>query len=102
MVVGVAFPSTPIPPVVIIAVILGIYAAFLGFLRRIRAFDSSLDPLAKFAVAAGMISFFIAVSPLISLGKHNPGPIICGVAATVILVREHKRLKRALAGNIPV
>ncbi|HEX3988645.1 MAG TPA: hypothetical protein VHZ30_04380 [Verrucomicrobiae bacterium] len=102
MVAGVALPSIPISPGLIIAVILAIYAAFLGFLHRIRAFDRNLDPLAKFAITAGMISFFIVVSPLISLGKHNPGSVICGVVVVVILLRQHKRLKRALAGNNPV
>ncbi|HEY3852869.1 MAG TPA: hypothetical protein VGO67_00585 [Verrucomicrobiae bacterium] len=102
MVVAVAFPSIPIPPAIIIVIILAIYAMFLGFLHRIRAFDRSLDPLAKFAIAAGMISFFIAVSPLKSFGGHNPGPIICGVIAVVILSRQHKQLKRRLARNIPV
>ena len=102
MVFGVAFPSIPIPPAIIIAVILAVYAAFLWFLHHIRAFDRNLDPVSKFAIAAGMISFFIAVSPLKSLGEHNPGPIICGVIAVVILSRQYKRLKRALAGNIPV
>ena len=92
MATGLAAPSLPIPAAARIFIMLTVYALFLVFLRRIHAFDHDFDPLSRYAVAAGMISSFIAASPLISLGKQNPGPIICGVVAAIILVRVRARI----------
>ena len=82
---GLAAPSLPIPAGARMAIILTVYAALLVFLWRIHIFDNDLGPLSKFAVAAGMISLFILVSPLISFGKRNPGPILCGAVGVAVL-----------------
>ncbi len=97
MVVGFAAPALPVPAFVQAALMITAYAAFLGFLHHNRAFDPGLDPLSKFAVAAGVISFWILASPLISFGKRNVGPVTCAVLVASILVSAHRRLKHGLA-----
>jgi hypothetical protein len=97
MLTGFAAPTLPLPAIAQIAVILSVWAAFLGFLHDNRAFDPALDPLSRFAVASGIISFWILVSPITTLGRRNPGPLAFAVLVTAILLTKRKRLRRSPA-----
>jgi hypothetical protein len=97
MVAGFAAPALPVPPIAKVAIMMTAYAAFLGLLHHNRAFDLGLDPLSKFAVASGIISFWILVSPLTSFGKRNVGPVAFALLVAGILASMHKRLKKGLA-----
>ena len=92
MVVSFVVPAVSMPATLQVMLMFGVLAAFLTFLNHNRVFDLDLDPLAKFAVAAGMISFWLLVSPLTMLSHHSPGPIVFAVLVVIILVRERKRL----------
>ena len=89
-----ATPFLPIPTVAKVVVTTTVYAGFLEMLRRSGAFRPGLDPLSKLAAAGGIISFWIVVSPLTSLGKHNPGPVIFGGLAAYFLVKTQRQLSR--------
>ncbi len=93
MVVAFATPTLAIPAVAKIAVMLLFYLGFLGLLRRIGVFRPGLDARSKFTVAAGMISFWILVSPLTSFAKHNLGPVLFGALTAFLLFRMLSRLK---------
>jgi hypothetical protein len=94
---GFAAPALPVPAIAKAAVMMTVYAAFLGLLHHSRAFDRGLDPLSKFAVASGIISFWILVSPLTAFGKGNVGPVAFAVLVSGILASVHRRLKEGLA-----
>ncbi|HUD84490.1 MAG TPA: hypothetical protein VMQ67_13355, partial [Candidatus Saccharimonadales bacterium] len=94
---GFAAPALAVPAIAKVAVMMTVYAAFLGLLHHGRAFDRGLDPLSKFAVASGMISFWILVSPLTAFGKGNVGPVAFAVLVAAILASTYKRLKEGLA-----
>jgi hypothetical protein len=97
MVAGFAAPALPMPAIAKIAVMMTVYVAFLGFLHHNGAFDPGLNPLSKFAVASGMISFWILISPLTAFGKGNVGPVAFAVLVAGILATMHQRLKRGLS-----
>jgi len=97
MVVGFAAPALPMPGVVKVVLMLTVYLGFLGFLHRRRAFDPGLDPLSRFAVACGVISFWVLAAPLGALAKGNVGPVVFAVLTAGFLVSVHKRLKTGLA-----
>ena len=67
-----AAPTLAIPAVVKVLVMLSVYLAFLEMLRRYGAFRPGLSPLSKLAVAGGIISFWILISPLKSLAVRQP------------------------------
>ena len=94
MVVNFAAPTLAIPAVAKVVVMLGIFLAFLGWLRRSGIFRPGLDPLSKLAGASGIISFWILVSPLTSFGKGNPGPVCFGLLVAVLLVTVLQRLRK--------
>jgi hypothetical protein len=94
MIVGFAAPTLPVPAIVKIIVMFGVYAAFVLFLRHNRVFDLGLDPLSKFAGAAGMISFWILISPLTARGKGNVGPVAFAALVILTLAKAHKRLQK--------
>jgi hypothetical protein len=94
MVVGFATPTVAIPAVAKVVVMLAAYAGFLVLLRRSGVFRPGLDPLSKFAVAAGIITFWILVSPLTSFGKGNIGPVFFGALTACFLVQTQRRLHR--------
>jgi hypothetical protein len=87
-----AAPALPIPGAVKVGVMLAVYLAFLGFLYRSRAFDPALGPKWRFAVAGGIISFWIMVSPLMALAKGNPGPLIFALLTVGLLIRVRRRI----------
>jgi hypothetical protein len=93
MVVNFAAPTLAIPAVVKVVVMLGVYLAFLEWLRRNGIFRAGQLPLSRFAAASGIISFWILVSPLTSRGKGNPGPACFGLLVAVVLVQEWRRLR---------
>jgi hypothetical protein len=97
MIVGFAAPALPMPGAVKVVVMLAVYLGFLGFLHRCRAFDPGLDPLSRFAVACGVISFWVLAAPLGALAKGNVGPVIFAVLTAGLLASAHKRLKTGLA-----
>jgi hypothetical protein len=88
MVVNFAAPTLAIPAVAKLAVMLGIYLAFLEWLRRSGVFHPRQKPLARFAVASGIISFWVLVSPLTSFSKGNLGPVCFGVLMAVFLAKR--------------
>ena len=102
MVVSFAAPALPMPGVVKVVVMLAVYLGFLGFLHRHGAFDPGLDPLSRFAVSCGVISFWVLAAPLGALAKGNVGPVIFAVLMAGFLESEHKRLKTGLAGRAPL
>jgi hypothetical protein len=102
MIVGFAAPALPMPGAVKVVVMLAVYLGFLGFLHRSGAFNPSLDPLSRFTVACGIISFWILASPLMALAKGNVGPVVFAVLAAGFLASAHKRLKTELANNKPL
>jgi hypothetical protein len=92
MVVGFAAPALPVPAIAKIILMFGVYAAFVLFLRHNRAFDPRLEPLSKFAVASGLISFWILVSPLTARAKGNVGPVAFAVLVGYVLLRARKNI----------
>jgi hypothetical protein len=96
-IVGFAAPALPFPPIVKAGMMLAVLAAFLGFLNRNRVFNRDLDPLSKFAVASGIISFWMLVSPLTAHGKGNVGPVAFALLVAFVLATAYKRLKTPLA-----
>jgi hypothetical protein len=94
MLAGFAAPTLPVPAVAQAALMLAVWAALIIFLRRNRAFDPGLEPLSKFAVASGILSFWLVVSPLTVLSKHNAGPIAFAALMAWILVTTRKQLSR--------
>lgn len=98
MVVNFAAPTLAIPTAVKVVMMLGVYLAFLEWLRRRAIFRPGLAPLSKFAVAGGIISFWILLSPLTTLSKGNPGPAFFGALMAIFLVSVQRRLKK----NLPI
>lgn len=96
MVVSFATPTLTIPAVAKSVVIIMVYLGYLGLLRRIGVFRPGLDAMPKFAVAGGMISFWILVSPLASFAKRNIGPVCFGALTAYFLLRMLQRLKKSL------
>jgi len=96
MVLSFAAPTLAIPAVAKAVVMLLVYVGFLGLLRWNGTFRPGLDARSKFAVAGGMISFWIIVSPLASFAKHNAGPVFFGALTAVFLLRMLQRLKNSL------
>ena len=101
MIVGFAAPTLPIPGLVKLVVMLTVYLGFLGFLHRRGAFDPGLDPLSRFAVACGVISFWVLAAPLGALAKGNVGPVVFAVLTAALLASAHKRLKTELVNSKP-
>jgi hypothetical protein len=97
MIVNFAAPTLAIPAVAKIGVMLTVYFLFLEWLRRSRIFRAECDPLAKLAVAAGIISFWILISPLTSFGKRNIGPVLFGIFMALFLVNVRRRLQKNAA-----
>jgi hypothetical protein len=97
MVANFAAPALPMPGVVKVVVMLTVYLGFVGFLHRSRALNPGLDPRSRFAVACGVISFWLLASPLMALAKGNVGPVVFAVLTAGFLVSMHKRLKTGLA-----
>jgi hypothetical protein len=95
-VVGFAAPALAIPAVIQALVMLLAYAGFLGLLRWLGVFRPGLDARSKFAVASGMIFFWILLSPAASFGKHSIGPAIFGALTAFLLFRMLQRLKKNL------
>jgi hypothetical protein len=96
MVLGFATPSIAMPAVVKMAVMILIYLGFLGLLRRCGTFRPGLDPLSRLAIAGGIISFWILVSPLAALSKHKVGPLLFGILVAILLVKVQQRLSKGL------
>jgi hypothetical protein len=101
MVVSFAAPALPMPGVVKVVVMLAVYLGFLGFLHRSHAFDPGLAPLSRFAVACGVISFWVLASPLMALAKGNVGPVVFALLTGGLLASVHKRLKTEQANSKP-
>ena len=97
MVIGFTVPALPVLALAKVVVMLTFCLAFLGFLHHNRAFDPGLDPLSKFAVASGIISFWILASPLMALAKGNDGPFVFAVLMAGFLASVQKRLKKGPA-----
>jgi hypothetical protein len=97
MVVGFAMPSMPLPAVVNIGVMIGVYLAFLAWLGRNGAFRPGLNPLSKFALASGMITFWILISIPKSFALRNIGPAFFGLLMAVFLLRVRWRMRNGLA-----
>ncbi len=93
MIVGFAAPTLPAPAIAIIIIMFGVYGAFVLFLRRNGVFNPGLDPLSKFAVASGMVSFWILVSPLTARSKGNVGPVAFAALVGYVLLRARKRIR---------
>ena len=96
MVINFAAPTLAIPAAAKLVMMLGVYLAFLAWLRRKGLFRSGLNPIGKFAGASGIISFWILVSPLTSFGRHNPGPVCFGVLMAVFLICVQRQLCKKL------
>jgi hypothetical protein len=96
MLVGFAAPTLAIPAVAKVVIMLTVYAAYLELLRRNGVFRPGLEALSKFAVASGIISFWILISPLTSFGKRNVGPVFFGALMASFLVSVQLRLKKKL------
>jgi hypothetical protein len=101
MVAGFAAPALPIPGVAKVVVMLAVYLGFLGFLHYSGAFDPGLDPMSRFAVACGVISFWLLASPLMSLAKGNVGPVVFAVLTAGVLAGARKRIKEEPASRGP-
>jgi hypothetical protein len=101
MVASFAAPALPIPGVAKVAMMLAVYLGFLGFLHHSGAFDPGLDPLSRFAVACGVISFWVLASPLMALAKGNVGPVVFAVLTAGFLARARKRLRKELPSRKP-
>ena len=102
MVVSFATPALPMPGMVKVVVMLAVYWGFLGFLHRSGAFNPSLDPLSRFTVACGVISFWVLVSPLTALAKDNVGPVVFALLTAGLLRGAHERLKTGPASRKPL
>jgi hypothetical protein len=96
MVIGFATPAVSIPAVAKVVVMIADYLAFLGLLRWCGVFRPGLDRLSRFAVASGIISFWVLVSPLTALTKGNVGPVFFGALVAVLLVNVQQRLRKRL------
>jgi hypothetical protein len=96
MVIGFAAPTIAIPPLAQATIILATYAAFLELLRRSGTFQTGLDPLSKFTLAAGIVSFWVLVSPLSSFAKGNIGPVSFGLFMAAFLLNTLKRLRKRI------
>jgi len=72
---------------------------FLEWLRRSGIFRAECEPLAKLAVAGGIISFWILISPLTSFGKRNLGPVAFGIFMAMFLVKVLGRLRKKAANS---
>jgi hypothetical protein len=94
MATGFAAPALPLPGLVKMVLMLAVYFGFLGLLWKNQVFDPGLSPVSKFAVAGGIISFWILAAPLMSILKGNIGPIIFALGMLVFLVSVHKRLRK--------
>lgn len=92
MIVNFAAPALKIPSPLQIILMLGACFFFLTILRRRRAFAPDLPPLSRFAVASGIIAFWIVTSPFGSLARHSPGPLLFGIFVGVFLWRARRRL----------
>jgi hypothetical protein len=95
MVAGFAAPALPLPAIAQAAIMLTVYAVFLVFLNRYRAFDPGLDPLSQFAVASGAISLWILISPLVAFGKGSVGPVAFAALVTYVLLIALKSVRVA-------
>jgi hypothetical protein len=93
MAVNFAAPTLAIPAAAKVTVMLGVYLAFLDWLRRRGIFHPGQKSLSKFAAASGIISFWVLVSPLTSFGKGSPVPLCFGVLMAVFLVKAQRRLR---------
>jgi hypothetical protein len=96
MLVGFATPAVAMPAVAKVVVMITAYLAFLGVLRWCGVFRTEMDPLSKFAVASGILSFWVLVSPLTALRKGNIGPVFFGALVAVLLVSAQQRLRKRL------
>ena len=65
-------------------------------LRWCGVFRLRLDPLSKLAVASGIISFWVLVSPLTALSKHKVGPLFFAVLVAFLLLKVRERLCKGL------
>jgi hypothetical protein len=99
MVASFAAPALPVPGVAKVVMMLAVYLGFLGFLHYSEAFKPRLDPLSKFAIACGIISFWVLASPLMALAKGNVGPVVFAALMAGFLVSMQKRLKNRLAAS---
>jgi hypothetical protein len=97
MVASFAAPALPVPGVAIVLIMLIVYLGFLGFLHHSRVFEPGLVPLSRFAVACGIISFWVLASPLMAVAKGNVGPVVFAALMAGFLVSMQKRLKKRLA-----
>ncbi len=89
---GFAAPALPIPILAKIAIMLGVYLAFLALLARNRVFNPLFPVRPKFAVACGIISFWILLAPLMSVAKGSPLPLLVAVPLVVFLFAMRRRL----------
>jgi hypothetical protein len=97
MVAGFAAPELPLLAIAKVALMIAVYSAFLVLLHHGGAFTPGLDPPSKFAVASGVISFWILISPLTAFGKGNVGPVAFAVPMAVFLASMHTPLKNGPA-----
>jgi hypothetical protein len=86
-------------PTILMLLGMGLVFAIFHFLRR---YDWSKRTLYhKFALAAGALGFFIAITPLQELDKNRPdnpqGMLFVGIVALVMLFILRKRLKSHIA-----
>ncbi len=86
-------PSLAIPFLLKIAIMLAVYGSFLFFLNRRQVFAPSLSFYRQFVFACGIISFWLFVSPLASVIKHDPVPIMAAVLMIILLWGVRKKLE---------
>jgi hypothetical protein len=96
MVAGFAAPALAMPSVAKVVMMIAIYLAIMGFLHHNRAFSPGLGALSKFAVASGIVSFWILASPVMAFAKGNVGPVIFAVLMAGFLASVKQRLKKRL------
>ena len=85
MIVSFVAPSLALPAFVIIAVMAAAYAIFIRFLFKSGALDAHLPPASAYAISAGVITFWIVVSPLKAF-EGVLSPLITAILAAIFLV----------------
>ena len=91
MVAEFVFPALPLPGVIKVALMLTAFLTYLAWFRREGALAPAQKPILRFAAGCGIVSFWILLSPLMSLAKGNPGPVLFGAGTALFLWREHRR-----------
>ena len=97
MVINFAAPTVAMPTAAKVVLMLGVYLAYLAWLRRSGVFRPGQTPQLRLAAVGGVISFWILISPLSSFSKGNPGPACFGLLMALVLVCGWRQCRRAPA-----